>query len=229
MTLLPQPPTATPPNGGGGWDLGWIKYFSTLTNFLTELADNVYTLINVTFPALVPALSGLIQSFYATSTPTAREPGDIWFNPNNNQLQRWDGTAWEVISTLGADFSTNITGQINQGNIATYMANLAVNTPQIANNAVTLSAGAAGPGTIAITVNSQGYPALVIASVESPYLATGTNSLTASNGSISLTSYSQILIKFLSSTSTSNVTYTYVSDTTYGAFTCDIVVLVLKK
>lgn len=47
-------------------------------------------------------------------------------------------------ATVGATFGTNVFGQINGANISTYIADLAVNTLQLAGNAVTVSSAAAG-------------------------------------------------------------------------------------
>lgn len=58
-------------------------------------------------------------------------------------------------ATVGATFGTNISGQITAANASTYIANLAVDTLQIANNAVTVPSSAYTSGSvISSTINS---------------------------------------------------------------------------
>ena len=46
---------------------------------------------------------GKIVTFYATTTPTPDGVGDLWFNTNTGSLKRWNGSAWLVVSTVGAN------------------------------------------------------------------------------------------------------------------------------
>lgn len=51
---------------------------------------------------------GKVTTFVGESTPTAEGDGDLWYKASSQTLSRWNGSAWVVVSSLGAPAGTNV-------------------------------------------------------------------------------------------------------------------------
>lgn len=123
-------------------DLLEIIYWGTTVQYL----KNGVVLRSVT------ATAG--QKFYFECSVVTGQLDAIRFTPlTSNDWASVGGTGKPADNaTVGASFGVNIGGQITSANASTYIADLAVNTLQIAGNAVTLPAGAINASDIAIGV-----------------------------------------------------------------------------
>ena len=59
---------------------------------------------------------GKVTTFFGTladfggAAPVAEGLGDLWYNPETEEFRRWDGSAWVVVSTVGATWDTTLGG-----------------------------------------------------------------------------------------------------------------------
>jgi len=51
---------------------------------------------------------GKITTYYSETAPTATAIGDLWYKPSTGFVQRWNGTAWADVATLGATIGENV-------------------------------------------------------------------------------------------------------------------------
>jgi hypothetical protein len=51
---------------------------------------------------------GKITTYYSETAPTATALGDLWYKPSTGFVQRWNGTAWADVATLGATIGENV-------------------------------------------------------------------------------------------------------------------------
>lgn len=65
-----------------------------------DTTDPVHPITNIwTSPGEWTKISdGVTNTYVDTTTPTAAEIGDSWFNTGNNELNVWDGTSWRPVS-----------------------------------------------------------------------------------------------------------------------------------
>lgn len=45
---------------------------------------------------------GKIETYFSEAVPVADAYGDLWFKPSSGELRRWNGSAWDLVSTIGA-------------------------------------------------------------------------------------------------------------------------------
>ncbi|GLT01813.1 hypothetical protein GCM10007897_32110 [Sphingobium jiangsuense] len=99
---------------------------------------------------------GKVTTFVGEATPTPEGDGDLWYKASSQTLSRWNGSAWVVVSSLGAPAGTNVgstpsttvesganaanNGVNSDGTIKTDK----VDTPAIVDNAVTSLPSVAG-------------------------------------------------------------------------------------
>lgn len=52
--------------------------------------------------------NGKVTTYYSETTPTATAIGDLWYKPSTGFVQRWNGSAWADVATLGATIGENV-------------------------------------------------------------------------------------------------------------------------
>ncbi|MDP2346711.1 MAG: hypothetical protein Q8N34_03185 [Gammaproteobacteria bacterium] len=108
--------SSSSPSGGNNGDL----WFLTTTGTLYTKVGGVWNKSSTT-------------TFNQDSTPSDPSLGDFWYQPSTLTMFRRAASSWETVARAMATLS-----QITVSNASTYIQSLAVDTLQIANNAVTL-------------------------------------------------------------------------------------------
>lgn len=136
------------PAGGSEGDL-WFDtddgnkcYIRTGGSWVVAADTRIASAISSAATAQATA-DGKITTFYATSAPTATAVGDLWYDTDDAyaRLYRWNGSSWLVVSTNGAVFGVNISGQAATSDIAANAATVAVQQVTTGSTSVGSSGG----------------------------------------------------------------------------------------
>ncbi len=154
----------SPPSGQGESE-GDLWFDTNDTNKLYTRRSGVWVLTADTRVALAitnaagaqATADGKVTTFFSTSTPTATAIGDLWYNSSTRELRRWNGSGWVIVSTIGADWATNILNiptEINDGRVGaglnadgTVKTNR-VTTSAVVDNSLTKTFGVTDSGTL---------------------------------------------------------------------------------
>lgn len=117
---------ASAPTGANEGDL-WTD--TDDGNKLYRFTSGAWTLIRDTGIAAAIAAAGGAQatadgkivSFVSTAAPTAEGTGDLWYNPDNGEMRRWDGDSWESTADNTALNQPSITGATSVAFNADYL------------------------------------------------------------------------------------------------------------
>jgi hypothetical protein len=103
----------TPPTGASEGDY-WTD--TDDANKLYRYTSGSWVLIRDTgIPTAIAAAAGAqatadgkITTYYSETAPTATAIGDLWCKPSTRLVQRWNGSAWADVATIGAQTGTNL-------------------------------------------------------------------------------------------------------------------------
>ena len=104
---------AEPPTGATEGDY-WTdtndanKLYRYTSGVWTSIQDGgIPTAISAAAGAQATA-NGKVTTYYSETTPTATAIGDLWYKPSTGFVQRWNGSAWADVATLGATIGENV-------------------------------------------------------------------------------------------------------------------------
>ena len=98
---------------------GWVTTRdSLLTQVNTDLTDAITKVntVSATVEALEGAADGGITTFYQPNQPTGGSVGDLWLNQTTGQLNRYNGTSWDLVTDCTA--TNAVTCAQNAANVA---------------------------------------------------------------------------------------------------------------